>query len=383
MKLLGRLLLIFCGILSALVIAELVLRIIPHQQDVVPFLEYYDAPCFKNGTFFWFGFKKNNRCIVKSKVKAFPDFEIRTNSLGLRGGELISPKPNNSVRVLFIGDSFTLGWGVKEEESYPDVVGKILQKKYPSKKIEIVNAGLIASSTGYDYLVIKNLISVINPDIVVIGFYPANDIYEPKYITKWSLDKDGLPIASRMPRAFVDSKGEMYSAISPIPFNLTFLSNFRLTFVMTNIASYFSKPQLPDVPFTYIKMCVFEPNCHYLDQTKNKIKNLFVVMNSLTKQFNSKLVVVIIPAEFQIYTETRMAKYLIPYSIFPDKRKLPSQEFGYFFSKNNIDYLPLLPVFDQHLDDKPFYAKDDHWNSLGHNIAGQAIEQKIEQYISE
>src|SRR3954464_14210818 len=48
-----------------------------------------------------------------------PEFEmqIRTNDAGLLQGP-ISPEEAGVTTVLFIGDSFTFGWGVTEEQRY-------------------------------------------------------------------------------------------------------------------------------------------------------------------------------------------------------------------------------------------------------------------------
>jgi hypothetical protein len=48
-----------------------------------------------------------------------PEFEmqIRTNDAGLRQGP-IPPAAAGVTTVLFIGDSFTFGWGVSEEQRY-------------------------------------------------------------------------------------------------------------------------------------------------------------------------------------------------------------------------------------------------------------------------
>ena len=45
--------------------------------------------------------------------------KLRTNSLGLRGGEI---RDDGSTRILALGDSCTWGWRVEENESYPAVL---------------------------------------------------------------------------------------------------------------------------------------------------------------------------------------------------------------------------------------------------------------------
>lgn len=66
--------------------------------------------------------------------------EIRTNAWGLRGGPVNeSPAPDRR-RVLMLGSSIALGWGVPEER----VVSNLLQAKFEAagQNVEVLNAGI-------------------------------------------------------------------------------------------------------------------------------------------------------------------------------------------------------------------------------------------------
>ena len=55
------------------------------------------------------------------------DVRVRTNSRGLRGPEAWSYARREEVaRILMIGDSFTLGYTVAEEQSIPSILGREL-----------------------------------------------------------------------------------------------------------------------------------------------------------------------------------------------------------------------------------------------------------------
>lgn len=63
---------------------------------------------------------------------------IRTDSHGLRGVE--PPPPSDKRRILMLGSSITLGWGVAEEE----VASSLLQAHFSAdgKDVEVLNAGI-------------------------------------------------------------------------------------------------------------------------------------------------------------------------------------------------------------------------------------------------
>lgn len=61
---------------------------------------------------------------------------------------LDNPKiDENAFRILFLGESTTLGHAVGQENSYPAQVERILQEKYPDKKIVSYNKGIGAIET--------------------------------------------------------------------------------------------------------------------------------------------------------------------------------------------------------------------------------------------
>ncbi len=97
-------------------------------------------------------------------------YKIYTNELGFKD------KSNRKIKfkkrnILFIGDSFTEGVGLKYEDTYVGIIENKLKKKY--KDIEILNAGVQSYSTSIYlskiyYLLNKRKLPI--TDIVVMGF---------------------------------------------------------------------------------------------------------------------------------------------------------------------------------------------------------------------
>ena len=64
---------------------------------------------------------------------------IRTNEWGLRGG----PVPSRDLavrRILFLGGSITLGWGVREEDTLTERLARMFAER--GEKVEVLNAGI-------------------------------------------------------------------------------------------------------------------------------------------------------------------------------------------------------------------------------------------------
>jgi lysophospholipase L1-like esterase len=94
--------------------------------------------------------------------------QFDTNSKGLRDREFSYEKPSDKLRIMMLGDSFTVGWGAKFDETFP----KRIERMYADRGIqaEAINTGVGNYNTiqeveyylteGYKY----------NPDIVVLNF---------------------------------------------------------------------------------------------------------------------------------------------------------------------------------------------------------------------
>jgi len=114
--------------------------------------------------------------MVDNRVKAYP-FRFTTNSQGVRSKfEYSETKGKNTFRILCLGDSFTMGWGVDDSETYSELLRALLQEKYKDINIEVIPAGGVFSNIldQADYYFDKG--RKLHPDLVVLQFYP-NDIY--------------------------------------------------------------------------------------------------------------------------------------------------------------------------------------------------------------
>lgn len=107
--------------------------------------------------------------------------EIKINSLGFRDREFTLNKSRDTIRILTLGDSFTYGWGVSQEDTWPKVLEKLSRKEFSNKKIEVLNLGI----PGYDIWNVANLISKrvikFDYDILLISFI-ENDVVPEKSI---------------------------------------------------------------------------------------------------------------------------------------------------------------------------------------------------------
>lgn len=120
---------------------------------------------------------------------------VRVNSHGYRGRELQDPKPDNHYRILALGDSFTQGLGVKEEDIWVTQLENlirtdklsVLAKKYDD--IEIVNTGVGSWDTATEYHYLRQKGMTHDPDAIILGFC-VND-FDVNRAEVW-IDTEGI-----------------------------------------------------------------------------------------------------------------------------------------------------------------------------------------------
>jgi lysophospholipase L1-like esterase len=96
---------------------------------------------------------------------------LTTNSLGFRDLELGVAKPAGELRVLALGDSFTYGQGVQLEDTWVQVLERLLRQARGSP-VEVINAGFAAgghSPPGYVGWLRSDGLQF-EPDAVIVGF---------------------------------------------------------------------------------------------------------------------------------------------------------------------------------------------------------------------
>ena len=112
----------------------------------------------------------------------------RTNALGLRGAAL-GPKTPGTRRILAIGDSFTYGHGVQDDETYPAVVERVLRRR--GYGVEVVNAGVPGYSTDQAYTWMLRDGLALRPDLVLMGVH-CSDVSDNFESSLYDLDGERL-----------------------------------------------------------------------------------------------------------------------------------------------------------------------------------------------
>ncbi|MDP3041912.1 MAG: SGNH/GDSL hydrolase family protein [Candidatus Omnitrophota bacterium] len=167
-KLLSNLALSLVTVLAFLFLSELTLRFF------YPVIKSYDLEMWR--------YSLSGKILIKnnfhenkpnSYLKNIYGVDIKINSKGLRDYEYDYSKPSGVYRILVLGDSLTLGWGVPFEYTYPKYLEKMLNET-GNIKYQVINAGVGNYNLQSEVMFLKKEGLKYNPDMIILGYF-VND----------------------------------------------------------------------------------------------------------------------------------------------------------------------------------------------------------------
>lgn len=410
-ELVGRVILLAFGIIFALIMAEIGLRIVlPSESgsisgDLNPWMQYVG----------WGGNPHQTRINTKFKTV------IQYNSKGLRDVEYPYEKPLKTFRILIIGDSFVEAEQINDlNDTFPRILEKLLNQRQNKSGVQfqVVAAGFSGWGTDQHLLYYQYEGYKYEPDLV-LSIFTSNDVadsYIPWRVkeTGWpdgciykpffELENQGLalknfPYHSQTVRAtdeqdakktlgyFAWFKSYMYEHIRiyRLIVDAVWDNSPRANEVLTTIG--FMPVKVDEIPGrcqqTFKpqgdhKVNLYVYQVHYSNDAEQAwalVNALITELKHLTMQHDTKLAIIANPSS----TAT---------AAFRDNRVLYTDSEGVEWDwgkvdriladiakKEEIPFLALQPAFDQspYKFEDLFILNDGHYNVGGHRLAAETI----------
>ena len=170
-ELAGRLLLVTVSTLIAVGCAEVLFRWYSGQTFDRTFPPWTGNLVVVRGAQV-FAFKPHASGVFPGNVDQKHTFPYRTNAHGLRDRDRPA-KASGTKRVLVIGDSYTWGYAIAEEEAYPQVAERLLAER-GRPDIEVINGGIPDYNSRQERVLLEKLLPIYQPDAVFLA-YVVND----------------------------------------------------------------------------------------------------------------------------------------------------------------------------------------------------------------
>lgn len=164
--------LLVASVLVGLVLSELALRVsglwVGRHTDTMFAVMDYDAR---------FGWKMKPSVHENVSFVDVENIPVRANSLGFWDEEFKLAKDPQKQRVEFLGDSFTWGMGVKEQERFSNQLSAI------EPRFESLNFGMPGFGTDQELLLWQSLAKDYRPEVVVLTVY-QNDYSDNTFVIR-------------------------------------------------------------------------------------------------------------------------------------------------------------------------------------------------------
>ncbi len=247
---------------------------------------------------------------------------IRTNRYGLRGKELDENYASKKRRILFLGSSGTLGWGVREEDTAVEIIGKSL-----GEDVAVLNAGIGNFNTSRYVELFLSKLSVLKPTDIVVNYY---------------MKDAGL----------LDAGGGNW-----------LLKHSELAVILWEIANQFKEENSHSAMLdAYHKL--YQPDSRgFLEMTRALDR-----LAEYTHSHGIHVYFVLLPDLYDL----KHYKYGFAHDIMKKQAEI-----------RNFDTRDLLPFFQGENDVKKFWVMptDRHPNSLAQNIMAQAILEMLQKPV--
>ena len=296
---------------------------------------------------------------------------VQINNVGLRGRDVVIPKPNGVYRIVALGNSITFGYGVPNEKTFPQDLELLLhQNLVTSVHYEVVNAGMPGAGLSYYEYFVRKRASQLNPDLILICM-SLNDItvYHP------SAAEPPVRNLSRV------RKLNYYLLRHSHLYELWYV-NFKSLlygFGILDLRKADAGALLPIEPPSPLQARAWDSTTTILDR----------IMEEVHEQ-DVRAVLVLFPAEPQISTKT-LNFYDRSFHIKLDSIALagnPQQTLAHYAHSHGVLMVDLLPAFRDSPRDDLFLRNVSisfdpiHPSVVGDQIAADAIFKSIARIVS-
>ena len=101
--------------------------------------------------------------------------EFRTNEWGFRTPSFALEKAPGVTRIVCLGDSFTLGWGVDDRDTWPRRLQELCDEREGRGRVEVLNLGQPDFNTVNEERLYRSFARRLHADVVILG-YVLNDM---------------------------------------------------------------------------------------------------------------------------------------------------------------------------------------------------------------
>lgn len=404
-RLFVKLLLVAGGLLVGLLVAEVALRIINYSYPVFYMTDRERGYALKPGMAGWY--RKENSVYV------------RINGEGLRDREHSKAKPEGTLRIALLGDSYAEALQVPQEDAFWEVMQRELGgcPALGGRKLEVINFGVSGYGTAQELITLRSKVWDYSPDIVMLAVTTNNDISDnlralkktdeiPYFIYRdGRLTLDDSFLSTRAFRlressisrlgAWIRDHSRVIQAFHQAHHALkAYLASRRARQAQQAAPAQGPQPQgqaqngesgaaTPDEELGTDNLIYREPKTAVWQDAWQVTEALMSEMGREVRSHNARFVVVTLSNGIQVFPEPSgreafMRRVGASDIFYPDHR------IAALCARESIPVITLGPALQSYAEQHKVFLHgfgkelgNGHWNSLGHRVAGELLAQKM------
>lgn len=335
------------------------------------------------------------RLVPNARLDGIPGItsDISINALGMRDRPYNPMPPENTFRILSLGDSFAFG-RVADQHNFLTVAEERLNAAFSNKTIEILNTGVPAYQPINEWAYLKAYGLSFKPDLILLCFYVGNDLD----------DNDKSPLFINPDVSFQKEQEQLQQ----FPFyrwlGWSRLYQMGINFKIKLALNADIQKRMATIPDrTPPENAYLIPEFWFMDQTQydNVLKiqttrylaesartqvdqqriastqKVLLDIQSLCRDVRGGLVVALLPAEAQVDSAVQ-ARLLVLAAPQWDPNDFdfsqPQTTLKTWLTAQGIPTIDFLPAFQEQAKTRPLYLlRDTHWNESGNHLAADEL----------
>lgn len=313
------------------------------------------------------------------------EIRMETNNLGFRGKDIRGKEPG-TYRIVVVGDSFTLGDGLADDDAYPLITENILNDS-GSGRYEVINCGVVSYTPLLEYLLLKKYIGFFKPDMVILAFDMSDLLQEYAYRKIASYDETGDVVA-------VDGYSEYNMRRSSLYVKALIWmrkSMFVTSAIIEILGSASGNDEVADVT---VAGAVEQENrmllIHTLDAPQpEEVSEMYGMVEDSIRRAKKlcdvhgcEFILSVYPWGHQVNDRDWLpGRYdFIPHGTRISDRTV--EELRALADQNGIGFLDVFPAFRGYNGAEPLYFKNDpHWTPAGQRLMAESLARFIEEEL--
>ncbi len=283
-------------------------------------------------------------------------YSITINDQGFRGSGKATP--TSFYRILCLGDSSTMGYGVGDHASYPERLESFLDGIY-SGVFDVINAGTIGYTIDDELSYLREKGLRLAPDLVVLELF-YNDVIEKQH-------------RQETQRKF-RRKRVSYTPLKSLLLNSAFYQALRNTCVriMAAAGHYF-----PENPTDKMPMAMFPAKFPEAWEAYDRVLREFI---ELLRERHIPLIAIISPHQYQVY------KWGYPFGEYYGTHAY-QDHLKQLLAGEEIACVDLLPEFLKQVEEnKALYLTyglyDEHLSDIGQLVKAELVFAAIQRQLA-